>query len=165
MNDGIPETQSIVHYANIQDAISFLKIAPNSYMANTDVQSAFCILPIHPSHYHLLGFTWRNQFYFDKCLPMGLAASCQICETFSSALKWLARKQLGALSVVHVLDDFLFIEQSAEACANILSKFSAVMQSTRGSPRAEQNLWSGNYNDFFMHRITRCTLRGSFTVR
>lgn len=47
-------------------------------MAKTDIEDAFRIIPIHPSDYHLLGFIWEGQFYYDKCLPMGASSSCQI---------------------------------------------------------------------------------------
>ena len=42
-------------------------------MAKTDIQDAFRIIPINPSDYHLLGFSWNDQFYYDKCLPTGPA--------------------------------------------------------------------------------------------
>lgn len=84
VNDGIDSTYSSVQYHNIQNAISFLKALPNPFMAKTDIESAFRIIPIHPSQRHLLGFTWKGQFYFDRCLPMGLAESCRIFEEFSS---------------------------------------------------------------------------------
>lgn len=35
-------------------------------MAKTDIEDAFRIIPIRPSDYHLLAFTWNNNFYLDK---------------------------------------------------------------------------------------------------
>lgn len=44
-------------------------------MAKTDIKDAFRIIPVNPADYHLLGFSWDNEFYFDKCLPMGASSS------------------------------------------------------------------------------------------
>ena len=38
-------------------------------MAKTDVRSAFCIVPVHPSDYPLLGFQWKgNGIMIKPCL-------------------------------------------------------------------------------------------------
>lgn len=123
INDGIAEIYSSVHYSTIKDAIPFLKLLKNPYMAKTDIESAFRIIPVHPSQWHLLGFKWKGEFFFDKCLPMGLAESCRIFEEFSTALEWAAYTKLNATAVVHVLDDFLFIEEGRTQCQAMLDKF------------------------------------------
>ena len=60
----------------------------------------------------LLGFYWEDKYYFDKCLPMGCRTSCNIFEEFSTAIEWISCKKLGITHVIHILDDFLFIEHS-----------------------------------------------------
>ena len=97
-------------------------------MAKTDIESAFRIIPIHPSNDFLLGFKWNNQYYYNKCLPMGLAVSCRIFEEFSMALEYITYYKLGAQSVVHVLDDFLFIADSAEMVKLTLTHFQDVFK-------------------------------------
>ena len=92
-------------------------------MAKTDIKSAFRIIPVHPLDYHLLGIKWDNQYYFDRCLAMGLKSSCAIFEKFSSSLEWLAIHRLKAPAVLHILDDFLFISPSKDKCSTDLSKF------------------------------------------
>lgn len=47
-------------------------------MAKPDIEDAFRKIPIFPLDYHLLGFSWQGQFYFDKCLPVGASSSCQV---------------------------------------------------------------------------------------
>ena len=92
MNDFIPDQFSSVHYASIGDAITLIKsLGRGCYMAKTDIKSAFRIIPIHPDDYHLLGMTWNNSYFFDRCLPMGCSSSCAIFEAFSTALEWLAK--------------------------------------------------------------------------
>jgi hypothetical protein len=57
-----------------------------------DIQSAYRIVPIHPSQHHLLGFRWRGQYYYDKFLPMGLAESCKLFELISDAIVYIMSK-------------------------------------------------------------------------
>ena len=92
-------------------------------MAKTDVKSAFRIIPIHPADYSLLGLKWENLYYFDRTLPMGLSSSCAIFEAVSTALEWISIHHLGAKSVSHILDDFLFIAPTKAQCTRDLSNF------------------------------------------
>ncbi len=124
VNDFIPKELTSVHYATIDDAVSIIKtMGPGCYMAKTDIQSAFRIIPIHPKDSNLLGMQWEGNYYFDRCLPMGLAISCSLFEKFSTALEWIARNVLLASAVIHVLDDFLFPAPSSAKCQADLKGF------------------------------------------
>ena len=124
INSGIPDTESSVQYASISDAVtSIQKLGRGCWMAKCDVKSAFRIIPIKPSERHLLGFKWNNYLYFDKCLPMGCSSSCKTFEKVSTALEWICIHKLGIRSVVHVLDDFLFLARSKRECQQYLSSF------------------------------------------
>ena len=124
MNDFIPDQFSSVQHASIGDAIALVKsLGRTCYMAKIDIKSAFCIIPIHPDDYHLLGMTWINSYFFDRCLPMGCSSSCAIFEAFSTVLKWLAKHYLCASGVLHILDDFLFIATSQGKCDFDLNNF------------------------------------------
>ena len=122
VNDFIPVKFSSVKYATVDDAINILKqLGKGCAMAKTDVRSA--ILPIHPSDYHLLGFMWKGQWYFDRAVPMGAASSCRNFELLSSALEWIAKHKLGIPHIIHILDDFLIIDKSMAACGTHLQRF------------------------------------------
>ena len=97
--------------------------SPNPYMAKTDIADAFRLVPLHPADYHLTGFQWQNKFYYDRCLPQGSASSCNIFETFSTALKWILQNKLQVGTVVKVLDDFLFIANTKQQCQAALNSF------------------------------------------
>ena len=113
-----------VKYASVSDAITAIKaIGKGCFLAKTDIKSAFRIVPIHPADYSLLGMKFDNLYYFDRCLPMGLSSSCNIFEAFSTALEWLSVHRLGASSVLHILDDFLFIAKTKDRCKADLSNF------------------------------------------
>ena len=124
INDGIPEEKRHVAYQNIDHAVSHLKaLGKDCWMAKTDIADAFRIIPLHPSQYHLFGICWRDQFYFDKCLPMGCSASCQLFESLSTALHWIANNKLNIHHMSHILDDFLLLDHTEQACKVGLNKF------------------------------------------
>ena len=124
VNAGIPPDFTAVHYASVDDAIAMIKrLGPGCFLAKADIKSAFRIIPLHRSDYHLFGIKWRNQYYFDICLPMGCASSCRIFKTFSTSLEWVAKKKLGSENVAHILDDFLFAERTLHQCSQALAAF------------------------------------------
>lgn len=47
---------------------------------------------------------------------MGCSSSCKIAEQFSSAIKWIAQAKLAIPNTVHILDDFLLVDQSEKGC-------------------------------------------------
>ena len=106
-------------------------------MAKTDIKSAFRIVPIHPTDHELLGFEWEGKLYFDRCLPMGCSASCNIFETFSTALQWTALRYSTDFEMLHVLDDFVFISPEKEKCNKGLQTF-LTLCSKIGVPIAEE---------------------------
>ena len=123
VNDGISDNDSSVEYAKLSDAIKHIKnMGSSCYLAKSDIESAFRLLPIHPDDHHLLGFTWEKQYYHDLCLPMGCSSSCQLFEKFSTALEHIVHHSTKG-RIVHVLDDFLFISQSQEECLADLNTF------------------------------------------
>ena len=124
VNDFIPDIYSTVKYASVGDACHSIKqLGRGCFMAKTDVKSAFRIVPIHPADYSLLGMKWEHLYYFDRTLPMGLSSSCSIFEAVSTALEWISIHHLGATSVLHILDDFLFIAPTKDQCNRDLANF------------------------------------------
>ena len=60
---------------------------------------------------------------FDRCLAMGLRSSCAIFEAFSTSPEWISIHFLRACSVLHILDDFLFIAPTKDQCKRDLDNF------------------------------------------
>lgn len=72
VNDLIPQHMTSVSYKDFDHVVHLINTAGDAaLLAKTDIQSAFRILPIHPSCIHLFGFSFQGSFYVDKCLPMG----------------------------------------------------------------------------------------------
>lgn len=124
VNHNIPTEHSKVKYATLQDAISIIQhLSPGFYLAKSDIKSAFRIVPLHSSQYHLMGFKWNGLYYFDRCLAMGLSSSCQIFEAISSAIVYILRKRFNVQDVVKVLDVFLFLAKTYGQCKGYLNIF------------------------------------------
>ena len=127
VNDFIDPALSTVRYASFDDAVALLlRVGCSSLLAKTDIDNAFRLIPIHPDDHALLGMTFRDQFYYDTCLPMGASSSCAIFEKFSSSLEWIANSHLNIPYIVHILDDFLIIgPPNSSQCFDNLKMFLA----------------------------------------
>ena len=138
INSGIEDKHCTVHYSSIDDAVRLVNgLGPGSFLAKSDLKSAFRLLPIHPSDFELLGFMVGNNYYFDKCLPFGSSISCALFEKFATFLEWLVKKHSKNFAVMHYLDDFLFIGRATSTnCQHSLNCFRALC-ATLGVPIAE----------------------------
>ncbi|KAJ1103598.1 hypothetical protein NDU88_001019 [Pleurodeles waltl] len=110
VNDAIDPQLCSVRYASVDNAVDKVRaLGRGSLLAKTDIESAFRLLPVHPDDYHLLGFQFRGEYYFDQCMPMGCSISCSYFEQFSSFLQWVLSQRTGHREVIHYLDDFLIL--------------------------------------------------------
>lgn len=125
INNGIPHELCTVRYqARDQAILHICNMGQGALMAKTDIESAFKLIPIQQTDHELLGFKVEALYYFDKTLPMGASISCNLFESFSTALHWVAEHRLAIRACVHVLDDFLFISpNNANLCSEYLGRF------------------------------------------
>ena len=114
---------TIPRYRLLDEAIRILITFDVPHLAKTDIANAFRLIPIRPAACAVLGFRCRGASYVDKSLPLGCASSSQTFQSFSDALVWIAPRKLGAGPIVSVLDDFLFIGQTRDACQRSLDSF------------------------------------------
>ena len=81
VNSHIDPQNCSVQYTSFDKVLNTVStVGPNSLMGRMDVSSAFRLLPIHPKDFVLFGFKFNDNYFFDKCLPMGCSASCQLFE-------------------------------------------------------------------------------------
>ena len=124
VNSNIPEDFKKVSYSSIESAIRMIQnLGPKTFMAKSDIQSAFTLVPIAPSDYHLLGFQWRNKYFYYTTLPQGAGSSCFIFERIATAIHWILSHKYGMENVIHYLDDFLFMHPTAQGCNDMLQTF------------------------------------------
>jgi hypothetical protein len=124
VNDNIPDSASSVSYTRVSDAVKSIKsFGVPCFLAKTDIESAYRLVPICPNDHKLLGLQFQGKLYFDCCLPMGLSSSCKVFEAFSSALEFIINKKCPQTIVHHLIDDFLVIGPTKELCQQTLEKF------------------------------------------
>ena len=124
VNSGIPRQFCTVAYEDYDFLVSLVAdTGSGCFLAKADIESAFRIIPISPRDYHLLGFSFNNMYYYDRCLPMGSSVSCQVFEKLSCALQWILQKHFLVSTMSHILDDFIFISPSSLQCNMFLNSF------------------------------------------
>jgi hypothetical protein len=95
VNYNIPREASTIQYQQVRDARRLIAdTGRGAYLSKSDIAGAFRIIPLHADEYHLFGFKWKNEYYFDKCLPMGCSSACQIFERFSNAMVWILERSM-----------------------------------------------------------------------
>ena len=103
-----------LQYVTIDDAISGIQLnGPGCFLAKTDIELAFRLIPIHPNDYELLGMYWKGKYYYDKVLPFGLRSAPCIFNKLSDALEWILVNNCNISFACHILDDFLIIKPPA----------------------------------------------------
>ena len=118
VNAFIPRSYCSVRYEDF-DVIADLvvKNGMGCFIGKIDIESAFRIIPIHPSDYWLLGIEFHNKFYYDKRLPMGASISCSTFEEVSKSIQWIMINVLKtSTDWSHILDDFMAVDRNKENC-------------------------------------------------
>lgn len=129
INSAICKDDFSLQYVTIDDAIEGIKrFGPGCFLAKTDIESAFRLIPVHPDDYELLGMFWDGKYYFDKVLPFGLRSAPFIFNQLSDAVEWILLNNCKISFACHILDDFLIMEPKAPSmphdstCLQSLSK-------------------------------------------
>ena len=122
VNAHIPREYCAVKYEDFDVVADLIvKNGPGCYIGKIDIESAFRIIPIHPSDYWLLGLKFRNDIYFDKRLPMGASISCSTFEELSRSIQWALKNGIASsCDWSHILDDFIAIAQNLGICQGSL---------------------------------------------
>ena len=111
INSFIEKDDFSLQYIKIDDAIvALIRLGRGTYLAKTDIESAFRQFPVHPEDWELLGMYWNNSYYFDKVLPFGLRSAPYFFNQLSDALEWILLNKCLISYVGHILDDFLIME-------------------------------------------------------
>ena len=110
INQFIARDDFSFQYITIDNAISAIQgFGSDYFMANTDIESAFRLFPVHPDDWELLGMFWNGFYYFDK----GLRSAPFIFNQLSDAIEWILQNDCMISFVCHILDDFRIFEPPA----------------------------------------------------
>jgi hypothetical protein len=119
--DGIEPELCSLTYASIDDAVEVvIKKGKGTSLAKLDLESAYCIVPVHPQDCHLLGMKWDGEVYLDSVLPFGLRSVPIIFTVLADGLLWIMINQ-GIRAVLHYLDEYLLLgDPGTSECADAL---------------------------------------------
>ena len=80
---------------------SVRELGKGCHMSKIDIESAYRCIPVNPLDWPLLGFQWRDQFYFDIVMQFGITSATDIFEWYSSAAQYIAERSLAIKHLVH----------------------------------------------------------------
>ena len=107
INDSIKSQDYTLSYCSVDDAFAIVStLGRGALMAKIDLKNAFCLIPVRPQDWNLLGIKWRDQFYIDTCLPFGLRSAPFLFNQLPDAIHWSLQHNHGVRHVLHYLDDF-----------------------------------------------------------
>ena len=90
------------------------------FLGKTDIQSAFCLVPLAVWCFAWLTMVARNpktrkwQIFIDKRLPFCASISCAIFRRFSNALCHITKIKSRSQAITNYLDDFLFVSYTLQ---------------------------------------------------
>ena len=149
INDHISKDPYSLQYVRVDDAITILRsLGTGSFMAKTDLKSAFRLMPIHPEDWNLLGIYWQSQYYIDLYLPFGLHSAPFLFNQISDALEWILKHNYGLRHVIHILDDFFIAEKTKFACLGSFTTLLKVFMSLRVPTVASKTLGPSQVLEF-----------------
>ena len=104
VNDGIAPELCSLRYPSVDDAIRV--ILSLGRLAKFDIQSAYRIIPVHPSDRQLLGMIWGASCMWIRRFPFGLRSAPKIFTAMADALQFILQEN-GVHEIIHYLDDFM----------------------------------------------------------
>ena len=119
VNDGISKHFYLgepvtLRYPTVDDiADRIVRLGTGCLLFKRDLKRAYRQLPVDPFDYPLLGYSWRDNLYFDVRLPMGLRSAAMACQRVTNAVCFML-SQVGC-QVLSYLDDFMGISPPSTA--------------------------------------------------
>ena len=115
-------------------------LGQGALLAKLDVKSAFRICPVRPVDWHLLGFSFKDMFFVDLCLPFGLRSSVNRFSQLADAILWILKNNYGIENATNYLDDyFLAAPGASQQCQEQLNLATSVF-ATLGIPLAPEKV-------------------------
>jgi hypothetical protein len=107
VNSGIPKCLCSMSYIPVDEAIKqIITLGQGTFLAKTDIKSAFRLIPVYPADRHLLAMEWKGDVYIDTCLPFGLRSAPKLFNLLADLIEWILLHH-GVSFLLHYLDDYL----------------------------------------------------------
>ena len=90
ISSSISKDDFSLQYITIDNAIKrILSLGQGCFLAKTDIESAFRLIPLRPSDYELFGMCWEGSYYYDKVLSFVLRSAPYLFNLLSDAIEWI----------------------------------------------------------------------------
>lgn len=97
-------------FPKVDDFVQLIKYKGRGCMLfKLDLRRAYRQIPICPSCYNLVAFTWKKHIFFDTVLSMGSRSAAYCCQSLTNAIVFMMFK-IG-ISVLNYLDDLASAEK------------------------------------------------------
>ncbi len=116
------------------------KLGRGCWLVKLDVEAAYKQVPVRAEDWPLIGFMWEGKYYYERVLPFGLKSSCRLWELYANALQRIIERVTGIKSIVHYIDDFLFVIETrdqAQAALDITIRVSSALGVPFASDKTE----------------------------
>ncbi len=108
VNDGIDSSHTLYTYMTVDKVTAIVTSLSGALLAKVDIESAYCLLPVHPDDRLLQAVAWQGSVYVDPLLPFGMCSACTILNALADAIAWHLQR-CGIPIVHHYLDDFIIV--------------------------------------------------------
>ncbi|XP_077998245.1 uncharacterized protein LOC144451315 [Glandiceps talaboti] len=127
------------------------KHGPGCLLFKCDIRCCYRWIPVDPHDYHLLGFHWRDQLYFDTKLPFGLRSSAMACQRCTNALVYIYQK--SGFDAINYIDDFASAETTPRAAQafstlkNVITTHGFTLAQEKSTPPTTNLIFLGKQFD------------------
>ena len=109
VNDGINPALCLLHYTTVEDIAKIIaEVGKGALLAKFNIESAYCLIPVHPQDSPLQAMRWEGKMYIDPMLPFGLRSAPKIFNAVADTLNWHLQV-VGSPLIRHYLDDYIII--------------------------------------------------------
>lgn len=99
----------------------------NDYMTKLDLSDAYFSIPIHPSYWKFLKFSWNSALYCFVCLPFGLKiAPYLFTKVLRPIFAWFRQQNVRCS---YYIDDSINLNQSPVLCKTNMLKILSTLES------------------------------------
>ena len=119
VNDGISKEEYLGEsieaiFPKVDDFIQLIRQkGQGCLLFKRDLRRAYRQIPICPSNYNLVSFSWKKHIFCDTVLSMGLRSACFLCQRVTNAITFIMFK-LG-IQILNYLDDLASAERKENA--------------------------------------------------
>ena len=105
-----------------------------SWAMRIDIKHAFKCLPLAPSQWHLMGFSFKGAYFIQTQTPFHALASCLHFEKVTRLLRWIIQNEYPAACITNYLDNFWLTQKTKAQLTKLVGFFVHIVEHEIGFP-------------------------------